>query len=125
MTMFERPSARDIIVAVHEYLDTEVLPVAEGALRYHCRVAGNLLAVVERELDQGAASAARHRERLRALGFGSDEELAGAIREGRADPFAEPLRSAIRAAVEAELSVANPGYAVPPEAGLPDGGPPR
>lgn len=104
------PAARGLVEAVREFLERDVLPAAAGRQRFHALVAANLLAMVERELELGPAQDAEHRERLAALGFGSDAELARAIRAGELDERYGEVRTALLGAVEAKLAVANPAY---------------
>jgi hypothetical protein len=106
----DAPTSAQLVAAVREFLETDVLPSAEGRVRYHTRVAINVLAMVERELELGPAQAADHETRLAALGVADDAELAAAIREGRLDdsPMLVPF---LKEAVRAKLAVANPGYA--------------
>ena len=107
------PSAAELLEAVREFLESEVLPATEGRVRFHARVAANVVAMVARELALGPGLAAAHDARLRALGVESDAELAGAIRTGALDDRADEVRAAVRAAVADKLAVANPGYLRP------------
>ncbi|MFI6503122.1 DUF6285 domain-containing protein [Nonomuraea typhae] len=102
------PDAAALVAAVRDFLETDVLPAAEGRVRFHTRVAINVLGMVEREIELGPAQAAAHAVRLAGLGVGDDAELAARIREGRDDDPA--LLAALTAAVRAKLEVANPGY---------------
>ncbi|WP_106399545.1 DUF6285 domain-containing protein [Actinocorallia populi] len=109
------PAARGLVEAVREFLERDVLPEASGRRRFHALVAANLLTMVERELELGPAQAEEHRERLAALGFGSDAELARAIRAGELDGRYGEVRAALLEAVAAKLAVANPAYPAAPE----------
>lgn len=104
------PTAGQLVEAVREFLERDVLPAASGRQRFHALVAANLLAMVERELADGPRQAGEHRERLAALGFGSDGELARAIRAGELDERYGEVRSALLESVAAKLAVANPAY---------------
>lgn len=106
----DQPDAPALLEAVREFLTTEVEPATEGRLRYHLKVAANVLAIVERELELGEAQAAAHRDRLRRLGFGSDRELAAAIRAGGLDDCLGDLQSELTQMVADKLAVARPGY---------------
>ena len=46
-----RPTAREILAAVRGYLTEDVMPQTSGRLSFHARVAANMLAIVERELE--------------------------------------------------------------------------
>jgi hypothetical protein len=104
------PSAAGLLDAVREFLESDVLPITEGRLRFHVRVAANVVGMVARELVLGPEQAAAHTERLNALGMTSDSELAAAIRSGALDWRAADVRAAVRATVEDKLAVANPAY---------------
>ncbi len=53
-----RPTARELVDAVRGFLVDDVMPNTTGRLSFHARVAGNVLAIVGRELAQSEASAA-------------------------------------------------------------------
>ncbi len=105
------PSAAELVEAVREFLEGDVMAATDGRVRFHARVAANVLAMVERELAEGSAQAAGHARRLASLGVGDDAELAAAIRTGALDDRATEVRSAVAAAVADKLAVANPGHA--------------
>ncbi|MCU0269586.1 MAG: phosphotransferase family protein [Acidimicrobiales bacterium] len=109
----DAPSAAQLVEAVREFLAGEVLGATEGRVQFHARVAGNVLAMVERELLAGPAQAHAHRQRLAGLGLDSDAALAEALRTGRLASDDPGVRSVIWAAVLDKLRVANPGYADP------------
>jgi hypothetical protein len=104
------PTAAQLVEAVREWLERDVLTGTQGRLQFHTRVAINVLAMVERELAVGAEQEAAHQATLARLGVADDAELAAAIREGRLDWRDPDLRAAVRASVNAKLSVANPNY---------------
>jgi hypothetical protein len=104
------PSASALLDAVREFLEAEVLPVTEGRVRFHVRVATNVVAMVARELVLGPGHAAAHAARLDRLGVHSDAELAASIRSGALDARADEVRAEVRATVADKLAVANPGY---------------
>ena len=81
----DRPTAAELVEAVRDYLSADVLEATEGRVRFHGRVAVNVLGMVVRELAAGPARAAAHRDRLAALGVSDDAELASAIRDGHFD----------------------------------------
>ena len=106
------PTARQLIAAVREWMERDVMAGTTGRLQFHTRVAMNILAMVERELEVGTAQVAAHRERLVSLGVTDDAELAAAIRNGSLDHRMAEVIDAVRASVHDKLSVANPGYFV-------------
>lgn len=54
-----RPTARELVEAVREFLGERVVPSTTGQLSFHARVATNVLGIVERELAMGDAQRAR------------------------------------------------------------------
>jgi aminoglycoside phosphotransferase (APT) family kinase protein len=50
---YGRPTARELLEAVREFLTGEVMPATSGQVAFHARVAANALAIVERELALG------------------------------------------------------------------------
>ena len=58
----------------------------------------------------GQEHSARHRERLKRLGFRSDAELAEAIRSGALDDRLEQVAGELREMVADKLAVARPNH---------------
>jgi hypothetical protein len=106
----DAPTAAELVEAVREFLEGDVMEATEGRVRFHARVAGRVLAMVERELALGAEQAAAHQARLEALGFTDDADLAAAIRSGALDDRYEEVKAAVAASVADKLAVANPDY---------------
>lgn len=107
------PSARQLVESVREWMERDVLAATTGRVQFHTRVAINVLAMVERELELGTQQSRDHDERLRSLGVGSVHELAEAIRNGDLDQRLADVVDAVRADVIAKLAVANPNYLDP------------
>ena len=112
----DRPSAGELLEAVREFLEREVLPTGEARRQFLARVSVNALAIVERELVLGAAADTRELGRLRAL-LGQDGELselnaalAAAIRAGRFDERDGRLMAHLKATTADKLAIANPKY---------------
>ncbi|MDQ1374233.1 MAG: hypothetical protein QOJ09_1571, partial [Actinomycetota bacterium] len=59
------PTAAQLVEAVREFLERDVMAATEGRVQFHTRVAVNVLGMVERELALGPAQAAEHDEGLR------------------------------------------------------------
>ena len=110
MTLYDRPQAPELVEAVREFLEDEVMTATEGSVRYQARVAVNALRIVERELAHGEEATVAHHERLASLGVADDAELAAAIRAGDFDDRWESVLAAVRASVLDKLAVAHPGY---------------
>jgi hypothetical protein len=114
--MQDRPSAVELLDAIREFLEHDVMPAAEGRVQFHSRVAVNALGMLERELRLGPELDAADRARLSALlGHDADlpaltAELAGRIRDGSLDDRRDEVVSAVRESVRAKLVVSNPDY---------------
>jgi Domain of unknown function (DUF6285) len=112
----DRPTAAELVTAVREFLERDVMTGTEGRVQFHTRVAINALGMVERELVDGPALAEAERERAEALlGHSGDartleRELAAAIRNGSLDERSDAVRAHVRATVREKLLLANPGY---------------
>lgn len=106
----DAPTSIELLEAVREWIDRDVIPSTDGRLRFHARVASNVLAMVEREIDLGDAQAVAHADRLARLGVADDADLAAAIRGRRFDDRADELRTLLAEMVADKLAVANPSY---------------
>jgi hypothetical protein len=111
------PTAEQLVEAVREWLERDVMTTADGRLQFHARVAVNMLAMVERELQLGPEQAAAHRTRLARLGVADDAELAARIRAGDFDDRYAEVRDLVWASVRDKLAVANPSYVTPEQTG--------
>ena len=113
----DRPTANDLVTAVREFLERDVMTATEGRVQFHTRVAINVLNIVARELELGDGFAEQERSRAAAL-LGHDgnvdeleRELAAAIRSGAlTDGPDHQVRAHVRATVKEKLLIANPGY---------------
>ena len=112
----DRPTADELVTAVREFLERDVMAATEGRVQFHTRVAVNVLNIVARELDLGAGLADDERVRAAALlGHDGDpddleRELAAAIRSGALDATDAAVRAHVRTTVREKLLIANPGY---------------
>jgi hypothetical protein len=106
----DMPSALQLVESVREWLERDVLAGTTGRLQFHTRVAVNVLAMVERELEFGASQAVAHAARLAQLGCADDRELARRIRDGELDDRLPEVRELVWATVWDKLTVANPKY---------------
>lgn len=93
------PSSAELAHAVREFLEQEVMPATEGRLTFHARVAANVLAQLERELETGLPDTT------------ADADLVRAIRAGSID-FTQAY-DAIRGTVVAKLRISNPRHLLP------------
>ena len=113
--MEDRPTAAELLEAVSNALDDEVLPLTDPAVQHKVRVAANLCRIVERELRLGPAAAERERAALGRLlnRDGTLPELNEAMAIHLRDADAAFLPGALDvllAAVEDKLAVDKPGY---------------
>jgi hypothetical protein len=93
------PSSAELVNAVREFLEQEVMPATEGRLSFHTRVAANVLNQIERELQSGLPDTS------------DDADLVKRIRAGSVD-VAEAY-DAIRETVVAKLRISNPRHLLP------------
>ena len=104
------PTAAQLVEAVRQFVEGDVMSSTEGRVRFHARVAVNVLAMVQRELELGPAQAVAHRKALDRLGVADEAQLAAAIRDGRLDDRRAEVLEVLRQTVRAKLEVANPRY---------------
>src|SRR5437764_1417640 len=110
MSVSDRPTAAELVEAVGDYLEHDVLPNTEGRVSFHARVAMNVLAQIRRELTIGPELDAAHAQRLASLDVSTNEELAAAIKSGALDDRYDEVATALRVAVRDKLAIANPRY---------------
>jgi hypothetical protein len=125
----DRPTAVELLNAVREFLEQDVMPGLEGRKRFHALVSANVLSIVARELAGEETMLVAEWERLRNLLRTDDvpparlgdlrtavdalsRRLCDRIRAGDADagPFADAVRDHVRATVVDKLRIANPKY---------------
>lgn len=107
--LFGSPGIGDLLAAAREYV-VSLGERAGGADRYQSRVAVHVLPLAEREVRAGTVAREEHARLLAASGFGSESDLALAIRSGAVDPARPEVAAATRSAVEWRLAVVNPRY---------------
>ena len=108
--LYDVPSADELLDAVCEFLENQVLDAVEGSTRFHTRVAVNALRIVQRQLEHGCADVEAHRARLAELGYADAAALAAAIRSGAEDTRYTQIKDAVTESVRAKLRVDNPRY---------------
>ncbi|MFC0283463.1 DUF6285 domain-containing protein [Camelimonas abortus] len=109
------PQAADLVAVVREFLEREILPESSGARWFNVRVAANVLAMVERELQLGRDLDAAEAERLRRFVSGDSREemvkaLSDGVREGRIDWRSGGLAEHLLQTCEDALKVNNPKW---------------
>lgn len=108
--LHDSPDAAELVEAVREFLERDVIGATEGRVQFHARVAARVLAMVERELRDGPELELAHRARLERLGFATEEDLAHAIRSGELDDRYDEVKAVVTQTVVDKLTVANPDY---------------
>ena len=106
----DRPTAAELLEALHEWMERDLLPGVDGRLQFHTRVAINMIDIVRRELELGPDQEVQHQEVLASFGMNDDAELAAAIRVGAFDANLVDVLNRLRPIVEDKVRVANPRY---------------
>ena len=104
------PTAAELVEAVREFLERDVMKATEGRVQFHTRVSINVLNMVQRELESASVQADAHAQRLATLGVSSEQELSDAIASGQLDDRLAEVVAVVRATVRDKLLVANPKY---------------
>ncbi len=111
-----RPTAEELLSAIAELLDEELLPVLPEALKHKCRVAANLARILEREQRLGAEASACEHDRLASL-LGSEGDvatlsvkLAERLRSDDDPVFQDRAWEDLVAVARDDLAIAKPGH---------------
>ena len=104
------PTAQQLIESVRDWLETDVFPQVEGRLQFHTRVAMNVLAMVERELEIGGEQNEHYAAGLAAFQCNNEAELAEKIRTGALLSKEAEVEEFVLNSVKEKLRVANPTY---------------
>ncbi|MCP4752384.1 MAG: hypothetical protein GY866_15935 [Proteobacteria bacterium] len=111
-----RPSMKELVEAVREFLENKVQPAIEGQVSFHTRIAINMLKTVERELELSPELDSQELLRLQGL-LGKEgsleelnSELCRKIREESLDYQSDDLIEHLRLTALGKLSIDNPGY---------------
>jgi hypothetical protein len=125
--MQDRPDRQEFLKGIARFLETEVVPALNEPLRFHTRVAANLLKIIDRELQlepvhllkeaeglrrllghssTGTQSAADLKQEVREL----NEELCRRIRQGETDqgPWGQAVFQFLKDMEIRKLEIANP-----------------
>ena len=114
--MQNRPTAAELTGAVATFLEQDVMPGLNGALRFQCRVAVNALRIVERELELAPGLNAEERSRLvRLLGTTGNlddlnRELCRRVRDGVLSIDDPDLLAHLKQTIMGKASIDNPRY---------------
>ena len=106
----DAPTSVQMVEAVREWLENDVMPAVQGRLNFHARVAINMLAMVEREAALGEQQRVDHEQRLKRIGAADDFELARRIKDGEFDDSLQDVMMVLKDSIRDKLLVANPKY---------------
>ena len=115
--MQDQPSAAELLRAVNDFLRERVLPQLEGHAAFHGRVATNVLAIVQRELETAPeANTAEHARLTQLLGEEDSLEdmnraLCRRIRSGELDMNTPGLMDHLWETTLTKVSIDQPKYA--------------
>ena len=120
----DRATAGELLAGVEDFLRKDILPQLSGSSIYKCRVAANILSIVQRELALSEDADNLELEGLQKLlgrdGVNDDDqiplddlnaELCAKIRLGELDHLSDEIFAHVSTTVRAKLSIANPKYA--------------
>lgn len=115
-----RPTASELLTAIAELLETDLLPALPESLQHKARVAASLTRIVDRELRLGPEAVARERALLAdLLGVDPDDEggvdalaaeLARRLREGADPEFERAAWEALVRVTRDDLGITKPGH---------------
>ena len=125
--MQDRPTSSELLAALADFLDNEMLPNTEGPLQYRVRVASNLANILQREQEFGNQTLVRERTHLcRLLGISADELVPGTLVDqvedlnqqlvtnleegGFGAEFESAAWKALMAIARDKLAIVRPGY---------------
>lgn len=125
--MQDRPTRQEFLKGIARFLESEVVPALKEPLRFHTRVAANLLKIIDRELEMEPIHLLKEADGLRCLlgrsPAGStpvadlklevremNEELCRRIRQGEADqgPWSHAVFQFLKEMGMQKLEIANP-----------------
>jgi Domain of unknown function (DUF6285) len=111
-----RPTTAELLGAIADLLDDEVLPAVPAAVQHKVRVAGNLARILQREAVLGPRALERERHLLEDL-LGPvgelDElraELASRLRAGEQESFERDAWQTLLAVARDDLAIVKPGH---------------
>jgi hypothetical protein len=128
--MQDRPTAAELLAAIADLLEVDLLPALPPAMQHRARVAGNLARILERETRLGTRLLLEERDLLVGLlltpdGLTAQDLLPGPLAEqvadlnqqlvdelGRqpSDTRADAIWAALFAIAKGKLAIAKPGY---------------
>lgn len=112
---FDWPSAAELVEAVREFLESDVMAATSGRTQYLARVAVNALATVGRELADEEGPALQ-RVVLDHLGAIDEADLCRRIRHGELDDRLPEVTDQLRRLARHRVAIANPKHLPGPSA---------
>ena len=115
--MLDKPDMADLMQAVQDFVGEEIAPQLSGHASFSARVAGNVLALMQRELDLGPRFRAAEQARLETLlnETGSLEVLnrilCDKIAKGEFGPEDEVFIDHLKRVTMGKLAIDQPTYA--------------
>jgi aminoglycoside phosphotransferase (APT) family kinase protein len=104
------PTVLQLLEAVREYLERDVIGGVSGRVGFHGRVAANVLGIIERQVRLAPDVGARQEIRLAEFGVRNRSELAAQLMSGRLSADVPGLVSALAEMTVERVRVANPKY---------------
>ena len=114
----DRPNAQELLNAVREHLMNNLAPTLTGQPSFHLRVATNVLATIERTMENGEEMDQEEIDRLKTLlgtdgdVIGLNQQLADKIKSGEMDDKSSEVLDHLRQTTVDKLNLANPKYMV-------------
>lgn len=117
--MQDRPTAAELLAAIADLLERELLAATSGGLQHQVRVAGNLCRILERETRLGPAQDAREVELLAGAlaspaggrdALALSRALAERLDAGGDDALERRAFAALVEIVRGKLAIAKPGH---------------
>jgi hypothetical protein len=106
------PTPEQLVLAVKQFLETDVLPKLENRTAFHARVATNVLAIVARDLSltPEKTEAAAFSSLLPGATSTPAQDLCMALRNGMLTEESDGLLETLLAASKARVAADNPKY---------------
>jgi hypothetical protein len=111
-----RPTTAELLAAIADLLDHDVLGAVPPAIQHKVRVAGNLARILEREAVLGPTALEHERDLLAGLlGHGGEleglrSELASRLRAGDQPSFEREAWQTLVSVAREDLAIAKPGH---------------
>ncbi len=112
-----RPSAAELLAAIAELLEDEVIDALKGPVQHKARVAANLARILEREALLADSNNAHERAMLAGLGIADTgsldtmrAHLSGQLRAGASGSSNADIWNALMDITRGDLAICKPGH---------------